>query len=191
MKDSMTFEEARQVFDIRYGASKDEIKKRFRELALQHHPDKGGEAEKFIEIRTAYAVLMKGETQSGFHAGGRVYGTWVYGFQTQGESVTFDFERLSASFRSAFRQTRRLKRELEVQIEEYAALKLGCPVGISITPVGYYIVHINFVALISAIPLGDGSESAKAHIDQMSAKQTQYRDILRNRESQEGSKCKS
>jgi curved DNA-binding protein len=38
-------------------ASSDEIKKAYRKLASQHHPDKGGDKEKFQEIQAAYAVL--------------------------------------------------------------------------------------------------------------------------------------
>lgn len=38
-------------------ASQDEIKKAFRKLASQHHPDKGGDTAKFQEIQTAYATL--------------------------------------------------------------------------------------------------------------------------------------
>lgn len=38
-------------------ASADEIKKAFRKLASQHHPDKGGDTAKFQEIQAAYDVL--------------------------------------------------------------------------------------------------------------------------------------
>jgi len=38
-------------------ASQDEIKKAFRKLASQHHPDKGGDTAKFQEIQAAYDVL--------------------------------------------------------------------------------------------------------------------------------------
>ncbi|MCX7265658.1 MAG: ribosome recycling factor, partial [Burkholderiales bacterium] len=34
-----------------------EIKQAFRKLASQHHPDKGGDTQKFQEIQAAYAVL--------------------------------------------------------------------------------------------------------------------------------------
>ena len=38
-------------------ATQDEIKKAFRKLASQHHPDKGGDTEKFQEIQAAYDTL--------------------------------------------------------------------------------------------------------------------------------------
>lgn len=38
-------------------ASADEIKRAFRKLASQHHPDKGGDTKKFQEIQAAYDVL--------------------------------------------------------------------------------------------------------------------------------------
>lgn len=38
-------------------ATQDEIKRAFRKLASQHHPDKGGDTAKFQEIQSAYDVL--------------------------------------------------------------------------------------------------------------------------------------
>lgn len=38
-------------------ATPEEIKKAFRKLASQHHPDKGGDTKKFQEIQAAYDVL--------------------------------------------------------------------------------------------------------------------------------------
>ena len=38
-------------------ATEDEIKQQFRKLALRHHPDKAGNAERFQQIRDAFEVL--------------------------------------------------------------------------------------------------------------------------------------
>lgn len=39
------------------GSSKDELKRAYRQLATQHHPDKGGDPERFKEISKAYDIL--------------------------------------------------------------------------------------------------------------------------------------
>lgn len=47
-----------EVLGVGKGASADEIKKAFRRLAIQHHPDKeGGDEAKFKEVNEAYEVL--------------------------------------------------------------------------------------------------------------------------------------
>lgn len=49
------------ILGLKYGASKDEIKKAFHRLAHIHHPDKnGGDDKKFKEINNAYQELIKG-----------------------------------------------------------------------------------------------------------------------------------
>lgn len=47
-------------------ASSDEIKKAFRRLASQHHPDKGGDTAKFQEIQAAYDVLSDPEKRAAY-----------------------------------------------------------------------------------------------------------------------------
>ena len=49
--------EALALFELNEGASQEAIRRRWRELALQHHPDRGGDAETFIRIRWAWQCL--------------------------------------------------------------------------------------------------------------------------------------
>tara|TARA_B100001093_G_scaffold520080_1_gene612543 strand:+ start:11102 stop:12022 length:921 start_codon:yes stop_codon:yes gene_type:complete len=44
-------------------ASESDIKKAFRKLSLKHHPDRGGDSEKFKEINEAYETLKDGENK--------------------------------------------------------------------------------------------------------------------------------
>jgi len=46
-----------QTLGIARDASQDDIKKAFRKLASQHHPDKGGDTAMFQKIQEAYATL--------------------------------------------------------------------------------------------------------------------------------------
>lgn len=60
-----------QILDILPTASLDEIKKAYRKLALQYHPDTANEAtfetDKFIEIKEAYEVLADTKKRQAYH----------------------------------------------------------------------------------------------------------------------------
>lgn len=49
--------EALNLFALPAGAGPDAIRRRWRELALQHHPDRGGDADTFIRLRWAWEHL--------------------------------------------------------------------------------------------------------------------------------------
>ena len=46
-----------ETLGVEQSATYQQIKKAFRKLALKHHPDRGGDADKFKEINAAYEVL--------------------------------------------------------------------------------------------------------------------------------------
>jgi curved DNA-binding protein CbpA len=58
---TMTFDKALEVFgmDAEKAADKLALKKKYRDLAKQHHPDHGGDAKMFREVGDAYEVLSK------------------------------------------------------------------------------------------------------------------------------------
>ncbi|MDO8425146.1 MAG: molecular chaperone DnaJ [bacterium] len=54
-------------------ASADEVKRAFRKLAQQHHPDKGGDPEKFKEISEAYQILSNVEKRQQYDQYGHTF----------------------------------------------------------------------------------------------------------------------
>lgn len=92
-----------EVLGVTKDASADEIKKAFRRLAVQYHPDKeGGDEAKFKEINEAYEVLKDSSKRQRYdqfgHAGvggpggggGNPFEGFS-GFGGQGQNVNFDF----------------------------------------------------------------------------------------------------
>lgn len=96
------------ILGVNKTASADEIKSAFRKKAHEHHPDKGGDAEKFKELNEAYQVLSNAEKRqrydqfgsAAFNQGG--YGGAYGGGQGfsgfQGGGMNFDFEDLGDMF---------------------------------------------------------------------------------------------
>lgn len=93
-----------EVLGVNKGASADEIKKAFRRLAVQYHPDKeGGDEAKFKEINEAYEVLKDDKKRQRYDqfghagvggAGGAGGGNPFEGFSGfggQGQNINFDF----------------------------------------------------------------------------------------------------
>jgi molecular chaperone DnaJ len=54
------------VLGLTKDASQDDIKKAYRKLAREHHPDKGGDAEKFKKVQEAYEILSDPQKRANF-----------------------------------------------------------------------------------------------------------------------------
>jgi len=61
-----------QILGLNKDASQDEIKKAFRKKAIQHHPDKGGDEEKFKEINWANSILSDSQKKEQYDNLGHV-----------------------------------------------------------------------------------------------------------------------
>lgn len=87
-----------EVLGVGKSASPDEIKKAFRRLAVQYHPDRGGDEGKFKEVNEAYEILKDADKRKRYdqfgHAGvgsGAAGGDPFAGFGRAGEEIHFDF----------------------------------------------------------------------------------------------------
>src|SRR3989338_8455421 len=95
------------VLGVQKGSSDDELKKAFRKLALEHHPDRGGNAEKFKEINEAYQVLSDPKKrqvydQYGAEAANQGFQGGAGGFGGFGQNANVDFGDLGDMFGEMF-----------------------------------------------------------------------------------------
>src|SRR4051812_13193428 len=95
----MTKRDYYEVLGVGKTASADEIKKAFRRLAVQHHPDRGGDEAKFREVNEAYEILKDDSKRKRYdqfgHAGvgssAASDGNPFAGFGGAGQEYHFDF----------------------------------------------------------------------------------------------------
>jgi len=85
-----------KILGVDKSASEEEIKKAYRKLAHQFHPDRpGGDAEKFKKINEAYQVLSNREKRAQYDRFGRVFSGGDFstgGGQTPGWDFGFSFD---------------------------------------------------------------------------------------------------
>jgi molecular chaperone DnaJ len=96
-----------KALGIDKNATAEEVKAAFRRLALEHHPDRGGNAEKFKEANEAYQVLSDPSKRAQYDRFGSVpdgaQGFGGQGFNGQGFNVNFeDFGDIFGGFGDIF-----------------------------------------------------------------------------------------
>lgn len=116
-----------QILGVERGATKDEIKKAFRKLASQYHPDKKtGDEAKFKEVSEAYAVLgdekkrsqydTYGQTHNGAQGFGGFNWAGAQGFNGMEFDINDIFENFGDIFGGGF-GGRRSKRGNDISID--------------------------------------------------------------------------
>lgn len=82
-----------KVLGVNKTASQEEIKKAYRRLALQYHPDRGGNQEKFKEVNEAYQTLSDVNKRSQYDQFGSAGADFrgFNGFGREGFSRTYSY----------------------------------------------------------------------------------------------------
>lgn len=120
------------VLGVNRGASKDEIKKAYRKLAMKYHPDRNPSPEadkKFKEISAAYDVLMDDNKRANYDSTGSENAHGYGGGQSYGQQGFDGFDPFSDIFEQFFggrsRKSSGLKKrgsdlriEIEISLEE-------------------------------------------------------------------------
>ena len=109
------------ILGVPRGASEDEIKKAYRKLAMQHHPDRGGDQAKFQQIQEAYDTLgdpakrqqHDNPQPQGFPGGGFSFN---FGGPGGGDPFADIFAQFGQGFGHPFGHQRRNK-DLRIQIK--------------------------------------------------------------------------
>jgi DnaJ-class molecular chaperone len=102
------------ILGVDRSATKDEIKKAYRKLALQHHPDRGGDENKFKEITQAHTILTDDERRRRYDLTG--------GVEDTPQHPPFNpFDLFGGMFRNPEQQTQQLPPKIvvvEIELEE-------------------------------------------------------------------------
>ncbi len=133
-----------EVLGVSRDASTDEIKKAFRKLAFQFHPDRnrdGDAAEKFKEVNEAYEVLSDADKRAAYdrfgHSGAEgMFGRGFegFGFGDYGDIFEDFFNFFSGAGTTTTRQAPRRGNDLRYRINiTFEEAALGCEKEISIS----------------------------------------------------------
>jgi len=90
------------VLGVEKTATADEIKRAYRRLASQHHPDKGGDTEKFQQIEEAYRILSDAEKRREYDN----LGSFFNQHARHSSSAPFNFDDIFQMFGARFNTPR-------------------------------------------------------------------------------------
>ena len=78
-----------KILGLEKDASESDIKKAYRKLAMKHHPDKGGKADEFKKVSSAYEILSDKDKKNKFDT----FGTMDMGMEFDPMDIFKTFER--------------------------------------------------------------------------------------------------
>ncbi|MFH1657606.1 MAG: molecular chaperone DnaJ [bacterium] len=87
-----------KILGVTKNASSEEIKKAYRKLAHKHHPDKGGDEQKFKEINEAYQTLSNKDKKDQYDQFGQTFEGAGGSGSASGFGFGFDFNSMKDRF---------------------------------------------------------------------------------------------
>ena len=136
-----------EILGVKTSATADEIKRAYRKLASQHHPDKGGDVKKFQEIEEAYRTIGDPEKRAQYDNPAPNFGSFgQHGPGMQG----FDFDTIFDIFGARFGQGQQ-RRPQQARMSLWIQLKDAAQGGRRTISVG---THSGTQAVDIEIPLG-------------------------------------
>jgi DnaJ-class molecular chaperone len=96
-----------ETLGVNRNANPEEIKRAYRKLASQHHPDKGGDTQRFQQIQAAYAILSDPQQRAAYD-NPRPQGMPGFEFRHDGP---FDFNTIFNMFGTQFQHPARQQRQ--------------------------------------------------------------------------------
>lgn len=105
-----------EVLGVPRNASENDIKKAYRKLVIKHHPDKGGDEEKFKECAEAYDVLSDTEKKQQYDQFGH-NGPSMGGGMNMEDIFSKFGDIFGGGFGSQFRQQQKVGRNIRIKLE--------------------------------------------------------------------------
>jgi len=97
-----------EVLGVKKDATPEQIKKAYRKMASKHHPDKGGDKDKFQEVQQAYEHLSDATKRQHYDA---------YGFDAPQQNQSYDpFDHMRSHFNQHFDTAHARGRDIQTQI---------------------------------------------------------------------------
>jgi curved DNA-binding protein len=104
-----------QTLGVNRDATPDEIKRAYRKLASQHHPDKGGDKARFQEIQSAYDTLTDSQRRAAYDNPG-------FGGSFRADAP-FDFQTIFDIFGTRFQHPQQQQRRQQARMSLWVTLR--------------------------------------------------------------------
>jgi len=109
-----------ETLGVKTSADADEIKRAYRKLASQHHPDKGGDVKKFQEIEEAYRTLSDPQARAQYDNPQPNFGSFGQHGAPQGFDFDTIFDIFGARFGQGQRRPQQARMSLWIQLRDVA-----------------------------------------------------------------------